>query len=84
MGEPTPDYHQVPDGELTQGYRGVLEAIGSNVAGEVVNFHNLNDYALVTGHKFFGALETNWEKNQSSYKPDGNPPATDWRYHLLS
>jgi len=77
--EPTPDYHQSPGGENTNGYRGYLKGIESNVAGEVVNYHNYLDYALATGFKFGGSLETNWEANQDNYKPDGNP-GTNWQY----
>jgi hypothetical protein len=71
--EPTPDYHDV-----TKGYRGFLSSIYGNVANQVVNYHNSDDYALATGH-YFG-FEANWEKNQIDYKPDGNL-LTDWHYY---
>lgn len=76
---PTPDYHQATNGDLIRGYRGFLETINANVAKKVVNFHNSVDYALATGHKLLGLLETNWEANEESYKPDGNA-GTDWHY----
>ena len=79
--EPTPDYHQEPNGNLTEGYRGFLKGIGSN-ASQIVNFHNMDDFALATGIKFFW-FEANWEKNQTDYKPDGPGTAihaSDWRY----
>jgi hypothetical protein len=80
--EPTPDFHQVSGGELTKGYRGFLDGIGNNVAGDVVNFHNRDDAALATGRIFYGALDGNWETNQEDYKPDGHFfPLTDWHYH---
>ena len=78
--DPTPDYNQIPNGELTAGYRGFLTALGGNVAGDIVNFHNSSDYALATGRKAFGLLEANWEANEEDYKPDGNA-VTDWHYH---
>ena len=76
--EPTPDYHQAPNGELTKGYRGFLSSIYSNVAAKVVNYHNSDDYALATGYKY--GFEANWEKNEIDYKPDGNL-STDWHYY---
>ncbi len=66
---------------MTKGYRGFLKAIGGN-ANRIVNFHNLDDFALATGTKFF-FFEANWEKNQIDYKPDGSSTgihAGDWRY----
>jgi pimeloyl-ACP methyl ester carboxylesterase len=78
QNEPTPDYHQAPNGDLTKGYRGFLSSISGNVAARVVNFRNRLDYALATGFKY--GLEANWEKNQIDYKPDGNV-STDWHYH---
>jgi pimeloyl-ACP methyl ester carboxylesterase len=78
---PTPDYHQEPNGNLTKGYRGFLRGIRSN-AIRIVNFHNVQDFALATGTKFFW-FEANWEKNQEDYKPDGSPTAihaADWQY----
>jgi pimeloyl-ACP methyl ester carboxylesterase len=68
--KPTPDYHHDTTLGLTKGYRGFFDTIGNNVAGEVVNFHNFDDYALATGRKFGGMLEANWEKNEETYKPD--------------
>ena len=65
------------------GYRGFLAGVGSNVARSMVNFHNSLDYALATGHKFLGLKETNWEKNEEDYKPDGNYPLYGWEYHYL-
>ena len=61
--EPTPDYHQAPNGELTKGYRGFLSSIFGNVAAKVVNYHNSDDYALAKG--FTAGFETNWEKKNS-------------------
>jgi len=74
--EPTPDYHQAPNGAATQGYRGFLKTIGNN-ATRVVNFHNMLDFALATGSTL--GIKTNWEKNSIDFKPDGNG-ATVWRY----
>jgi pimeloyl-ACP methyl ester carboxylesterase len=79
--KPTPDYHQDPNGESTKGYRGFLQGVRSN-ANQIVNFHNMDDFALATGIKFFW-FEANWEKNQTDYKPDGSGTAihaSDWRY----
>lgn len=76
--DPTPDYHLAPDGAATKGYRGFLAGIGDN-AGRIVNFHNLDDFALATGDVYFGTLNANWEANQEKYKPDGNA-ATVWHY----
>lgn len=79
--KPTPDYHQDPNGESTKGYGGFLQEVRSNV-NQIVNFHNMDDFALATGIKFFW-FEANWEKNQTDYKPDGSGTAihaSDWRY----
>ncbi|MFZ4774282.1 MAG: esterase/lipase family protein [Terrimicrobiaceae bacterium] len=79
---PTPDYHQAPNGDQNNGYRGFLQVIGGNVAGDIVNYHNQRDFALATGTKFF-FFEANWEKNQEDYKPDGSTTVIhsgDWRY----
>ncbi len=65
MSDPTPDYHQSPNGETTKGYRGFLAAVGANVSGEIVNFHNSDDYALATGYKVgFLEGELGKERNQ--------------------
>jgi pimeloyl-ACP methyl ester carboxylesterase len=62
----TPDYHMTPgSNESTLGYRGYLES----VSGTLTNFFNPEDWALATG--FTLGEETNWEKNQINYKPDG-------------
>jgi pimeloyl-ACP methyl ester carboxylesterase len=78
QSEPTPDYHEAPNGDLTKGYRGFMSSISANVANSVVNFRNRLDYALATGFKY--GIEANWERNQIDYKPDGNV-STDWHYH---
>jgi hypothetical protein len=57
-----------PDLANDLGYRGYLATLG--VTGNVVNFHNSNDFALAKG--FTGPLETNWEKNQEGSKPDSS------------
>jgi len=77
--EPTPDYYQAPGGKMTKGYRGFLKNIGNN-AERLVNFHNSDDFALATGQKY--GLDTNWQKNQIDYKPDGNG-GTIWRYFYI-
>jgi len=62
----TPDYHVTPvSNEATLGYRGYLQS----VSGSLTNFFNPDDWALATG--FTLGQETNWEKNQINYKPDG-------------
>ncbi len=78
---PTPDYYQAPNGILINGYRGLLRRIGGS-ANRIVNFHNVQDFALATGTKFFW-FEANWERNQRTDKPDGSTGAIhagDWRY----
>ena len=58
--DPTPDLAN-PD----KGYRGHLTA----VSGNLINFYNINDFALVAGS--LPALgEVNWEKNQTDHKPN--------------
>ena len=82
---PTPDYHRDPrTNELTLGYRGYLSSVGANMT----NFYNEDDWALATGHSFVGgaiSVETNWEKNQIDYKPDGGVTGAVhngiWSYH---
>jgi alpha-tubulin suppressor-like RCC1 family protein len=83
---PTPDYHRNPTtNEVTLGYRGYI----SSVAANLVNFYNEQDWALATGRSEivpgFPGVETNWEKNQIDYKPDGAIPgavhAGTWSYH---
>jgi hypothetical protein len=76
----TPDYHIIPgSNETTLGYRGYLE----NVSGTLTNFFNPEDWGLISG--FTAGKETNWEKNQLDYKPDGAIPgvihAGSWSYH---
>jgi alpha-tubulin suppressor-like RCC1 family protein len=64
---PTPDYHLNPTtNETTLGYRGYI----STVAANLINFYNEADWALATGRTL--GIETNWEKNQIDYKPDGS------------
>jgi hypothetical protein len=63
--KPTPDFAS------DLGYRGHLQNLG--VSGNVSNFYNAVDYALATGTSLFGVLETHWEANQESYKPDDSP-----------
>jgi alpha-tubulin suppressor-like RCC1 family protein len=86
---PTPDYHRnSTTNEATLGYRGYV----ADVAANLVNFYNEADWALATGRTevFPGipGLETNWEKNQIDYKPDGAIPgaihAGSWSYHYDS
>ena len=83
---PTPDYHRNPTtNETTLGYRGYI----SNVAANLINFYNEVDWALATGRSEivpgFPGVETNWEKNQIDYKPDGEIPgpihAGTWKYY---
>src|SRR6185295_3943765 len=83
---PTPDYHRNPTtNELTLGYRGYLPTVNANL----VNFYNQDDWALATGTTEvvpgLPHVETNWEKNQIDYKPDGEDPrvphALFWRYY---
>lgn len=76
---PTPDYHVDPiTNEKSLGYRGYLQ----NVTGTFTNFHNPDDWALASG--FTIGLESNWEKNQIDYKPDGSGGGIHnpvWNYH---
>jgi hypothetical protein len=83
---PTPDYHRNPTtNEMTLGYRGYI----SNVTANLINFYNDSDWALATGRSEivpgFPTIETNWEKNQIDYKPDGEDPRVShsftWRYY---
>lgn len=55
---PTPDWADA------RGYRARL----ADVAGNLVNFYNAFDFALVTGT--IAGIETNWEANQRLYKPN--------------
>jgi hypothetical protein len=61
-----------PDTREEKGYRLYLQSVTRNV-GKFVSFFNIDDYALVTGTTriLFWPFETNWEKNQIDYKPDG-------------
>jgi hypothetical protein len=76
---PTPDHHFDPTThESTLGYRGYL----ANVSGTFANFYNPDDWALASGST--AGLETNWEKNQIDYKPDGSGGGVHnplWDYH---
>ena len=56
--DPTPDR---ADPDL--GYRGHL----TGVNGNLINFYNLNDFALATGS--YVEIDTNWERNQEADKP---------------
>jgi hypothetical protein len=62
-----------PDLASSLGYRGFVASAYGNV-GHYFSFYNPQDFALATGTYFGGALSTNWEANEVSYKPDG-PPA---------
>jgi hypothetical protein len=84
---PTPDYHLNPStNELTLGYRGYLATIPATVT----TFYNEDDWALATGRSSLLGLtvETNWEKNQVDYKPDGSVALAihdgTWSYHYDS
>ncbi|MEY2512496.1 MAG: large repetitive protein [Verrucomicrobiota bacterium] len=88
-GYPTPDYHLNPTtNESTRGYRGYI----SNVTANLINFYNEADWALASGtSEIVPGLpnaETNWERNQIDYKPDGEIPgvihAGTWRYYYDS
>ena len=47
-----------------------LQAAYAN-AIKIINFYNMNDFALATGgYPVTG--NTNWEQNQISFKPDDN------------
>ena len=59
-----------PHSILDLGYQLYLQSVYTNVAS-VVNFYNVNDFALATGtYPLIGG--PNWEQNQISYKPDAN------------
>ena len=49
------------------GYNQCWTNISGNV-GNIVNFFNVNDFALATGS--YGPLDANWVKNQQSQKPE--------------
>lgn len=49
---------------INGGYHGCF----TNIQGNVVNFHNTNDYALATGNKV--GFDTNWEANHIIFKPE--------------
>jgi len=55
--QPTPNTYWVYPG-----------SIGGAVSGHLVDFYNVNDYALATGT--VGGFPVSWEANQKSYKPD--------------
>jgi hypothetical protein len=59
---------RTPDYADDLGYRSYIRSI--NVTRRVVNFHNKDDYALVTGT--VAGFSTNWEGNQTLYKPNRN------------
>jgi pimeloyl-ACP methyl ester carboxylesterase len=60
VNDPTPDLAN-PD----KGYRGHL----TGVTGNLINFYNINDFALVAGsYPIVGQVA--WEQNQISYKPN--------------
>ncbi len=50
------------------GYHGYF----TNLTGNIVNFYNTNDYALVSGTC---GIKTNWEKNHESQKPEEIAPS---------
>jgi len=68
-----------PDLASDLGYRGYLDTLG--VSGNVVNFHNFDDYALASGRTLW-LLETHWEANQDTYKPDGSFSNTNWYTYI--
>jgi pimeloyl-ACP methyl ester carboxylesterase len=72
VNDPTPDY-----ASLEKGYRGYL----TGVSGNLVNFYNAVDFALVAG-SYFG-IEVSWEKNQISYKPDDPLGSGYYNYNLF-
>lgn len=68
-----------PDLTVDYGYRGYITAAIGNV-GQYYCFYNPLDYALATGTINWGiagftiaTTSANWEGNQISFKPDGNP-----------
>jgi hypothetical protein len=73
---PTPDF--VDD----LGYRGYLVALG--VSGNVVNFHNFDDYALASGRALLGRVEVHWEADQDSHKPDASFSNANWYTYIPS
>jgi len=42
----------------------------TNIPGNIVNFFNPDDFALVSGSYFWGLKKTNWEINQETQKPE--------------
>ena len=73
---PTPDFAD------DLGYRGYLAAL--NASGNVVNFHNFDDFALASGRALLERVEVNWEANEESYKPDGSFSNTNWYTYVPS
>jgi hypothetical protein len=60
---------QTPTPDIYRGYPG---SIGGAVSGSLVDFYNVNDYALATGTlPWYGLwLAVSWEANQENFKPD--------------
>ena len=42
----------------------------TNISGNIVNFYNTNDFALVSGSYVYGLVKANWEINQETQKPE--------------
>jgi hypothetical protein len=51
-------------------YEGGYYQCWTNISGNIVNFYNTNDFALVSGSYFVGLKRTNWEINQETQKPE--------------
>jgi len=69
-----PFLQKLLDAEIDQGPTPLLAANGgyhgylTNLAGNLINFYNTNDFALASGTT--AGLQTNWEENQRIRKPE--------------
>jgi hypothetical protein len=64
------DFRPTPHSTSDLGYQLFLQAVHVN-AVKIVNFYNVNDFALATG-RYPVIGNTNWERIQILYKPDDN------------
>jgi hypothetical protein len=51
----------------------------TNISGNMVNFFNTNDFALVSGS--YGPFDANWVKNQQSQKPEAFAGGPSYIYY---
>jgi hypothetical protein len=70
---------QTPHDYTDLGYRGLLRDIALQIEGNLVSYHNLNDFWLATGKTRFG-IDVDWVKNQRKFKPDDRSVTTEYQY----